>query len=167
MVNISVTVSLPKVKFATKKWVEEIARSQRQHSVPALRSLFQQTVKGWSQKPSFGWSQIRTSDEMIISMYPTGPGADTWNLLDSGSPPHYIKPKRVGGKLKFQPGYRASTSPGSLISKRKYRSGKVIYEDGVNHPGFKARNFTETIADEYYKKFSADMQEAINTIART
>lgn len=166
MVSISVKVSLPKTKFANKKWLDEIARVQRQTSVPRLKKLFVQTTFGWSKKPEFGWVQRRSSDEMSITMYPQGQHADIWELVNAGSPSHAIYPKK-GGFLRFRPGYRAATRPGSLQSRRAYRSGKFVGAGKVNHPGFEARKFTELIAEEYTNPFVSDMQDALNKTART
>jgi len=165
MVSITVKVTLPKTKFANKKWLEEIAKVQRQTSVPRLRKLFQKTVFGWSEKPDFGWTQRRTSDEMSISMYPSGENAEKWELVNAGSPPHIIN-ARQGGFLRFRPGYRSATIPGSIQSRRAYRSGKYGAWRRVSHPGFEARKFTELIAEEYHNPYINDMQDAINEAAK-
>lgn len=164
MINIKVT--LPKKKYAQKKWLEAIASKQRAKSLPALRSLFRQTVYGWANKPDFGWAQTKTASEITLTVYPTGPYADVWNLLNAGSPPHDI-PAKNGGLLLYRPGYRAATRPGSLQSRRAYRSGpfwraKII----KNHPGFEARKFTELIAQKFAEEYAMDMQEAVTEVAR-
>lgn len=166
MVSIRVKVTLPPSNvFQKKRWLEEIARVQRQTSVPRLRKLFQQTVYGWSEKPSFGWTQTRTSDTLAITMYPQGPRADVWELLNAGSPAHTILPKNRGGFLIYRPGYRAATTPGSLQSRRAYRSGPFVSARVVHHPGFQAREFTTLIAQEYENPYMNEMQEAINRVA--
>lgn len=166
MVSVKVNITLPKRDFASRKWLEAMASAQRQTTVPKLRVLFRQTVFGWSKKPGFGWSQTRSNDSMTITMYPTGEGADIWNLVSLGSPAHPI-PARVGGLLRFKKGYRASTTPGSLMSRRKYRSNPVWTARVVAHPGFEPRNFPAQIADEFVSTFTQDMQNAINKVARS
>lgn len=167
--GISVKAILPGKPFATKKWLDEIARTQRQTSIPRLKKLFNQTIFGWSKKPDFGWVQTRTADEISIRMYPTGPNAETWKLVSAGSPPHPI-PARTGGLLRFRPGYRAATRPGQLMSRRAYRSGKYVSSRGIidpPHPGFAARNFTQLIAEEYQNPFFNDMASAFGIVARS
>lgn len=163
MINIKVT--LPKTKFASKKWLESIASKQRAQSLPRLRALFRQTVFGWSEKPDFGWAQEKTSDAITLRVFPTGPASDIWNLLNAGSPPHDIRPKSKGF-LAFRPGYRAATRPGSLQSRRAYRSGKYRYARFVSHPGFEARRFTTLIVEEFADKYGMEMQEAVTEVAR-
>lgn len=165
MVSIRLKVDLPKKKIAGKGWLNELAKVQRNTSVPRLRRLFQQTVYGWSTKPSFGWAQVRTADEISITMYPQGPGADIWEMLNEGTRAHPITPtnKRF---LQFRPGYRAATSPGSIQSRRAYRSGKPVYARRVIHPGIEPRRFTESISEAYNNPFMREMQDALNNVAR-
>lgn len=165
MVSISIRVTTPKQKFGNKGWLDEIARTQRQTAVPRLKKLFQQTVFGWTNKPDFGWVQHRTADSISITMYPQGQYADKWELVNAGAPRHRI-PKSGFTFMKFRPGYRAATTPGSLMSRRAYRSGKYQTHYVVNHPGFEARDFISQIAEEYNNPFMGDMQEAISSIAR-
>jgi hypothetical protein len=165
MVSISITVTTPERKFGNKGWLDEIARTQRQTAVPRLKKLFQKTVFGWSEKPDFGWVQQRTADTISITMYPQGQAANIWNLVNAGSPRHRI-PKSGTTFMKFRPGYRAATTPGSLMSRRAYRSGKYETHFVVSHPGFEPRDFISQIASEYENPFMGDMQEAISSVAR-
>lgn len=165
MVSIRVTVSLPKTDFASKKWLDSIARVQRTNSVPVLRKLFKETVFGWSRKPDFGWSQSKSASEITIRMYPTGPNAEIWALVSAGAPRHTIQPQKPNGILSFRPGYRSATKPGTLKSSRAYRSGKPVIAKVVDHPGFEGRNFPELIAQKFADDFGMDMQAAINKVA--
>jgi len=167
MVSIRIKVELPQSGvFQKKKWLDEIARTQRQTSVPRLKKLFQKTVFGWGKKPDFGWAQMRSHDAISITMYPVGQHADLWELINAGSPAHIIVPKSNRGFLRFRPGYRAATTPGTLQSRRAYRSGQFVGARIVHHPGFEARKFTELIAEEYQNPYLNEMQDAINRAAR-
>lgn len=164
---IKITVSIPQVDYARKKWLDAIASKQRAKSLPALRKLFRETVNGWSQKPDFGWAQRKSADEVTINVYPTGPNADIWTLVNEGSPRHDIYPKKPGGILAFRPGYRSATKPGQLRSGRKYRSGKTVFAKYIiDHPGFEGRKFTEMIAQTFAEDYAMDMQEAVTEVAR-
>lgn len=163
---ITINVSIPQVSFASKRWLESIASKQRAKSLPVLRKLFKETVNGWSQKPDFGWAQTKSADEISIRVYPTGQYSEIWKLVNAGSPPHSIFPKKQGGVLAFRPGYRSATRPGQLRSGRKYRSGPYRLARSVNHPGFEARKFTELIAQEFAENYAMDMQEAVTEVAR-
>lgn len=163
--SVGISVTLPKRKFAQKKWLESIASKQRAQSLPILRKLFRETVSGWSEKPDFGWSQTKTADEIRLKVYPTGAGADKWILLNQGARPHDIRPKN-SKVLSFKPGYRAATRPGSLKSSRAYRSGRQMAASIIHHPGFEARRFTELIVLAYADNYTSDMQAAITEVAQ-
>lgn len=163
MVSIKINVSLPTRKRATKKWLDSIASAQRSHSIPELRKLFAETTFGWSIKPRMGWSQSKSSDEISLRIYATGERSDVWNLLNEGSPAHIIRPRRKF--ISFRTGYRSSTRPGVIRSRRKFRSGKLITSNIVRHPGFEARKFTEMIAQEFATNFGMQMQQAVNEVA--
>jgi hypothetical protein len=116
-----------------------------------------------------GWSQVKTSESITLRVYPTGAGSDVWNMLNEGSPEHNIplSPK-VGGLLHFKKGYRAATTPGQIQSRRAYRSAPWWHaRQIVPHPGFKARKFTELIAQEYAEKYGMDMQAAVTEAANS
>lgn len=95
-----------------------------------------------------------------MSVGPSGQHADQYALVNSGSPPHTIQAQR-GGLLKFQRGYRASTSPRMLSSRAKHRFGGFVSTPLVHHPGFEAREFDTEIAELFKPIFEADMQEAM------
>jgi hypothetical protein len=165
-VSITFKVVLPKRDFTSRRWVEEIARAQRQFSVPKLRDLFQQTTFGWSKKPDFGWSQTVKPDSVSLTIYASGQYADIYNLVNAGSPAHGIDP-RNGGWLSFRTGYRSATTPGVLMGRRAYRSGPYVAARHVNHPGFTPRNFYQRIGEAFINQgYAADMQSAVSVAAR-
>ena len=165
-VSLSFTVDLPSKQFASKKWLDNIARAQRQYSIPKLRDLFQMTVFGWSNKPDFGWSQSVDSDSISLKMYPNGQYADIYQLVNAGSRPHPIDPQGWGF-LRFRPGYRSATTPGVLMGRRAYRSGPYVKAMHVNHPGFAPRNFYQRIGETFVNQgYAADMQSAMTIASR-
>lgn len=162
---IKLDISITGKKNATKKWLDNIATQQRKYSLPKLRKLFNETTFGWKTKPRMGWAQTKNSGEISLKIYPVGDGSDTWNLLNEGSPAHSIRAKRK--YMSFRKGYKASTTPGILRSKRAYRSGPYWKTNFIaRHPGFPARKFTELIAEKYAEGFQSDMQSAINKTAK-
>lgn len=163
--SVKVSITLPKTDLTKKKWASEIIMAQRRYTVKGIKKLFKQTVFGWSaaKKPDFSFTQNVSSNSIGVNIFPSGNGADIYGLVNAGSPRHTIIPRKFF--LQFRPGYRAATRPGSLMSSRAYRSGKTVQGSRVNHPGFKARNFTQLIAKEYAPEFTKEMQEAINRVA--
>lgn len=161
MVDISFSVELPNTdRFNPDNYLKKIIDQQKK-SGEELKLMFQQTVEGWDKRPDFK-VEVKTSlTSASLSVYPTGPNAETYNLVSKGASAHSIRPRSSRGLLRFQPGYRAATSPGRISSRAKQRFGPYESAEEVRHPGFEARNFAKTISELYMPIFLADMQEAM------
>jgi hypothetical protein len=166
MVAIRISIKIPSSVFSTAGLVAAIEQAMKDKTAPHLKDLFGKTVQGWQNPPQWGEEQQTTQDRISMKVYATGNNADQYGLVNFGSPPHSIYPKNPGGFLRFQPGYRPSTSPGSLNSRAFLRSGSFISAQSVAHPGFEARRFDETVAKEYEPMFQKDMQDAIGSYAK-
>lgn len=162
MPNIRLKAIMPKDMsvFEANAYIGRLARKQLSETIPALETVFRHTVDGWEHKPQFRGQQKITRDAITMTVGPSGPNADQYELVNSGSPPHTIQAQR-GGMLKFQRGYRAATSPRMLSSRAKYRFGGYVSTPLVHHPGFEAREFDAEIRDLFEPIFAADMQEAM------
>lgn len=119
-------------------------------------------MDGWENAPDFSATVYDSTNSIICHVFPSGNGTANYELVNNGAPPHTITPRRRG-MLRFQTGYRASTSPRVISSRANARFGNVISTPVVHHPGFEARAFDETIALDYYDTFAEDMQDAIKT----
>lgn len=162
MPNFSIRAIIPKDMsvFDGNAYVGRLVRKQLSETIPALETVFRHTVDGWEHKPTFKGTQRITRNSITMSVSASGPHADQYALVNSGSPPHTINARR-GGLLRFQRGYRASTRPRMLSSRAKSRFGPYVGAVQVNHPGFEAREFDETIAELFQPIFEADMAEAM------
>jgi hypothetical protein len=99
---------------------------------------FQQTTRSWRHKPTFRIA--KDGDDRVT----VGTDDEVYGYVDQGTRPHVIRPRR-GRFLRFQAGARAKTTPGSLSSGGG-GGGVTTFRRGVNHPGTKARGFSELIA---------------------
>ena len=77
-----------------------------------------------------------------------------------GTKPHVIVAKR-GRALRFAPGSRAKTSPGKLTSGSGSKGSAVVFRPRVNHPGTKARLFTEQIAKRWRRGTAPFIRDAL------
>lgn len=157
---IEITVTVPDKIVNVEKVRQAIIDAQERKTKPALIRLFGRTVEGWDNPPQFRSRRIDTASQLGIRVEPTGVNADQYSLVNQGSPRHIIRPRRAR-LLRFQPGYRAGTKPKSLSSTHYQRSGDLVTAHEVHHPGFQAREFTQTIADTHKSDFEQDMQQAI------
>ena len=131
-------------------------------TAPDLQRMFKSTVSGWSDPPNFLQKFRDAPGYVSTTVWPSrsNKAGKTYALVNEGSGPHTIRPRRAR-MLRFQPGYRAGTMPRVLSSRSFSRFGNFISAQQVNHPGFEAREFDDTIAEEYAPTFAADMQDAI------
>lgn len=164
--RIRMSVIVPKERFSDRKFVDAIMDKMRTKTIPDLKKIFGDTVEGWEHAPAFNSKQWHNTDEIGSAVFADGANADIYALVSKGAPPHTITPKN-GGFLRFQPGYKAATSPGSLKSTSPQRFGGFVRAKGVSHPGHEARNFPQTIKREYEREFAKDMQDAMGEGAKT
>jgi len=128
-----------------------------------LQKDFKKTVRTWDNKPSFKKLFVKTPNQMIEKVFPTGPNKDQYYYVHEGTEPRLIIPKPGNRVLKFQAGYISATRPGSISSKYASRHGNTVFVAEVrNHPGIKARKFSEVIVKKQRRPFEVDIQEAIN-----
>lgn len=162
MPNISLKAIIPKDMsvFDGNAYVGRLVRKQLSETIPALETVFRHTVDGWEHKPQFKGTQKITRNSITMRVGPSGPHADQYALVNSGSPPHTIQSQR-GRLLRFQRGYRSASRPRMLSSRAKSRFGPYVQAAQVHHPGFEAREFDSAIAELFEPIFQADMQEAM------
>lgn len=157
---IEISVTVPKEIVNTERVRQAIVDAQNRITKPRLVQLFGMTVNGWHDRPDFRSKRIDTTSQLGIRVYPDGPNAPQYALVNQGARPHIIRPRRAR-LLRFQRGYKAGTKPHVLRSGAFARSGDIVTAHEVHHPGFEAREFTQAIADEHKSDFAKDMQDAI------
>jgi hypothetical protein len=161
-ISVQIKVDVPDSLLDDAAVRDEIERALRNQTAPDLRRQFDKTTEGWDNRPNFSQRFASRNDYISATVYTT---QEQYGIVNAGSPPHTITPRR-GGMLRFQPGYRAATRPRTISSRAKSRSGSVISTKSVNHPGFEARDFDVTIAEEILPRFEEDIQDAIARAAR-
>jgi len=157
---IRITVTVPKEILNVQAVQQSIQKTMRSKTGPELKKEFEKTTEGWKNKINFSKDFKFSSNLLSTRVFPSGAGAETYALVNAGSPPHKITQRR--SPLRFQTGYTPSTSPRVLSSRANRRFGQVRVTSSVRHPGFKAREFDDTIAEEYGPVFERDIQAAID-----
>jgi hypothetical protein len=153
-----------KIRVFVPKEVMNVAAVNRaiQHTMitktgPELRKEFDKTVTTWSDQPNFQTEHYFGQNVMWVKVLTY---SKTYRLVNAGAKPHEIRPRRAK-MLRFQNQYRAKSRPKLIRSFAGGKSGDYISTPVVKHPGFEARKFDETIAEEYTKTFHDDIQDAI------
>jgi len=162
LTEISITVTVPEIVLESGVVRHAIMQKMQHKTAPDLQRMFKGTVEGWKDQPNFLQKFKDAPAYLSTTVWPSrsNKAGRTWALVNAGSPPHPITPKRAR-LLRFQVGYRAGTHPRVLRSRAYSRFGNYVSSLGVQHPGFEAREFTRTIAEEYTETFVKDMQEAV------
>jgi hypothetical protein len=68
-----------------------------------------------------------------------------WQMLDEGTRAHAIRP-RSARRLAFKTGFVPKTQPSVIGSGPGGSSGNTVFARGVQHPGTKARKWTDAIS---------------------
>ncbi len=164
--GISVKTKVPKGKLEFAIFAEEIEKTMRGQTGPVVKRLYDATVEGWKNKPTFSAVIFKARGRHIRTrIQPIGKNADQYNLVSAGAKKHPIislstKP------MSFQTGYKAATQPRIIKSTRAQGFGRVKYAFAIMHPGFEGRDFHETIAKFYAPIFVDDMRKAMDRAAR-
>lgn len=121
---------------------------------------FKTTTATWKHQPNFKVTEVSAA-EWIIST-----DDSIWAMLDDGTKPHIIRPKRAK-VLRFQWGgrgsYKAKTRPGYLGSNKNSVLGPIVFRKQVRHPGTKARKWTDAAKVKWDRQLGDIIQRAINT----
>lgn len=130
----------------------------------ATSQRYQAAVRSWRNKPLF----TRTAEDRpqrirrIISLAGAPKPRQIFRWVDKGTKAHVIAPKR-SPVLVFNLGYSARTQP---VARANVGTGiatgrKVITAKPVNHPGTKARKFSQTYTTEAGQQLEIEVRAAI------
>lgn len=143
------------------------ARLEMQQVVFAVatdsRAYYQKVTSTWKHKPTFQVKSNFSNPRLYwAECRPLGANALIFAYVDLGTKAHEIKPKKAGGRLAFQKGYRARTAP---IARYNVGSGKAygkwVHAKKVHHPGTKARQFSTAYIHRLAPPFVNRIQAAL------
>lgn len=142
---------------------KRVIRALRNGMSNAARDVvadFKTTTATWKHQPEFKVTEVSAA-EWIIST-----DDKVWSMLDDGTKPHIIRPKRAK-LLRFQWGgqgsYKAKTKPGYLGSSKGKVSGPIVFRKQVRHPGTKPRKWTDAAKVKWDRELGDIVQRAIST----
>lgn len=127
-------------------WPKAFQSAAKEIGREALRD-YRRVTNTWHHKPDFEQVIDVDGDEVQLLI---GTDDEIFGYVDQGTRPHIIMPKKPGGRLAFQSGYRAKTVPGTLKSFSGGKFGPKVVRPWVMHPGTKARRFTQMIRDKTF-----------------
>lgn len=144
-----------------KKFVEAEVNQELMRSGQELRTDHEKVVRDWVHKPTFRAELDTRAAVRTVKIVPKGVHKAIWYYVDRGTKPHIIRAKNKPF-LAFQTGYSARTAP---VAKFGVGTGQKFgawrRKKEVNHPGTKARKFTETFLKELSPPFPDRIQAAV------
>jgi hypothetical protein len=157
MAKIKLKPILPKKIIRVPRMRKEIIDTLRK-SGERLEGNFERTTSTWKNKPDFK-TRKRFNKEPVSIRVSTKD--KIYRFVNNGTKAHPIVPKRAKA-LRFQPTYKAKTTPGLISSRSGGASGKFVYAKKIKrHPGTKPRNFAKAIAEKERKLLNRDIKSAI------
>lgn len=122
-----------------------------------IQGEYQKTTRTWGRKPQFTTQIDRVNYTVTV-----GTDSDVYKWVDEGTEPHVIVPVRAKA-LRFHTGYRPKTMSGFIGSRGGGVVGgsPVIFRSRVQHPGTKARRFTEIIGRRSQRRLGRNIIKAI------
>lgn len=152
-------MSLKPIKAPTDALgVEEIGKVVRNALnavAAAVKVDFNVTARTWEHKPGFRVEKPDEETRLIVT------DSKIYKLVDAGTRPHIIRPRR-GGRLSWMgTAYKAKTQPGVIGSRSSSNNNTIVYTKLVQHPGTEARKFTLTIRDKWAKEMEIRMRAAL------
>lgn len=139
-----------------------------------LLTMHKDVVSDWSKpehKPNFRRNRMQTRDYLAMQVNLGKKKGDMiYRWVDRGTKPYLIPkfgPAPPGRPLRFRTGYEARTLPIA-----KYRQGRGIATGPwvskyrVQHPGIRARKFTETFNKDIRPVFRQEIDNGFRRLAR-
>lgn len=112
-----------------------------QQTAQEAQQDLQKTTATWQHGVDFAITAIL--DGLLVDT-----GDPIWQMVDEGTRPHIIVPRRAR-VLVFGPGARAKTTPRVIGSGAGSKGGAPVVAHIVRHPGTAARQFSEVLQEKY------------------
>lgn len=134
---------------------------------PALIESHNLVVADWKNKPEFQTRISVRPDKISMTIFPAGPNAGIYEIVDQGSPPHIIRPVKAK-MLVFNLGYKSKTlaKPARTVAGGGKSSGPLVFAKLVHHPGSEAREFSKVIAKDIEPQFKNLIDITFRTVSK-
>jgi hypothetical protein len=150
-------VILPKGKVVDTAKMRGVITSTLNAQAKAIKVDFGVTTQTWNHKPEFTITSPSTYERLIST-------SDTvYAMLEVGTKPHVIRPKKPRGILRFTTPFRSKTLPSEIASYAGSKGNTPVVARVVHHPGTKPRLWTKAIKAKWDKQIGATFQRAIDS----
>ena len=159
-IGVKLRVFVPKTVFNMPRVQQEIQHVMLTKTRMDLRRELWRGCRSWKHQPNWQMPHYFGVRVMWVKVFTY---STQYRLVNAGTTKkdYPIVPRRKN-MLRFQTQFRPKTRPRLLGSFVGGKFGPYISTLAVIHPGFEAREFDKTVAEEYQKNFTNDIQRAIN-----
>ena len=150
--------------YLTRKALEQALKDK---VAPVLVKSHNLVVANWKNKPTFETRISVRPDKISMTVFPAGPNAGIYEIVDQGSPPHIIRPVRAR-MLAFNLGYKSKTlaRPARTVSGGGKSTGPLVFAKLVHHPGSEAREFSQVIAKDISPQFKTLIETTFRKVSK-
>lgn len=153
-------VILPKKPVFDAKKMRGAIISALNGTAKAIKVDFDVTTQTWQHRPTF---KIASPSEFTREI---STDDDVYAMLEVGTKPHVIRPKRARGILRFTMPFRSKTIPNEIRSRKGNKGNTPVVARRVNHPGTKPRLWSKVIAKKWNAQIGNVFQRAIDSAAQ-
>ena len=153
------TVILPKHKPFDVAKMRGVITSTLNATAKNIKVDFDVTTQTWNHRPDF---KIASPSEYTREISTTD---DIYAMLEVGTRPHVIRPKKPRGILRFTTPFRSKTIPNEIRSRKGSKGNTPVVARVVHHPGTKSRLWTKAIKRKWDQQIGNTFQRAIDSAA--
>lgn len=165
MTYIQITSNSPRLSAYFRRVARQLPNTLdeavRQSALDA-QAMFGATIATWKHQPTFEMQHEATGRWGIKT------DSEIYHWVDVGTPPHTIAAKNVA-YLKFTVPFSPKTKPRYITSFAGSRGDHWVSKRSVQHPGIRARQFSQIIAQRAQaptaNRLRAALKAAINSEA--
>jgi hypothetical protein len=150
-------IRVPRELLALPQRMARAVENGMQAAAEGVRADFVATTRTWEHGVSFTISRPGAFRRVI------GTDDEIWSMLDAGTKPHIIAPRRARA-LAFAVGGRPKTRPRVLNSSGGSTGNTFVTTRGiVQHPGTKPREWTDVAQEKWEGRLADTVQRAIDS----
>ncbi len=153
------TVILPKKKPFDVAKMRGVIQSTLNATAKNIKVDFDVTTQTWNHRPTF---KIASPSEYTREI---STNDDIYAMLEVGTRPHIITPKKPRGILRFTTPFRSKTIPNEIRSRKGSKGNTPVIARLVHHPGTKPRLWSKAIKRKWDQQIGATFQRAIDSAA--
>lgn len=146
----------PKGSVFKPQQQERIIQNTLTNVAKNIKVDFGVITQTWQHKPTF---DIASPDPYTREV---STDHEVFGMLNVGTKPHEIRPKKPRGILRFMTPFTSKTLPNQIMSRSGSKGSQEVVAHVVHHPGTRARQWNKVIAKKWQAQVGAIFQRALS-----